>query len=204
MCMVMKPLKKGNAEIGRLVELNKDKIKTIIEANRHVTTREIAEKLNVSHTAIEKHLKRVELVKKLNILVPYDLKEVHLTKRINACDLLLKHNEFDLFLKRIITKDEKLIVYNNVNRKRSWCMPNESSQTTSKAKNKILLSIWWDWKGPMYFDLLPRNQTINSEDYCQKLDKMNAAVKEKRQELVNRKGVIFRQDNARPHTSLAT
>ena len=33
---------------------------------------------------------------------------------------------------------------------------------------------------------------------------MNAAVKEKRSELVNRKGVIFYYDNATRHTSLAT
>ena len=33
---------------------------------------------------------------------------------------------------------------------------------------------------------------------------MNAAVKEKRPELVNRKGVIFHHDNATSHTSLAT
>ena len=33
---------------------------------------------------------------------------------------------------------------------------------------------------------------------------MNAAVKEKQPELVNRKGVIFHYDNATPHKSLAT
>ena len=33
---------------------------------------------------------------------------------------------------------------------------------------------------------------------------MNATVKEKRPELVNCKGVIFHDDNATPHTSLAT
>ena len=33
---------------------------------------------------------------------------------------------------------------------------------------------------------------------------MNAATREKRLELVNRKGVIFQHDNATPHTSLAT
>ena len=46
--------------------------------------------------------------------------EIHLTNRINACDLHHKRNEFDPFLKRIITGDEKWIVYNNVSRKRSW------------------------------------------------------------------------------------
>ena len=56
----------------------------------------------------------------------------------------------------------------------------------------------------VFFELLPRNQTINSDVYCRHLNKLNAAVKEKRPELVNRKGVIFRYDNATPHTSLAT
>ena len=34
--------------------------------------------------------------------------------------------------------------------------------------------------------------------------KLEEAVKEKRPELANRKGIVFHNDNARPHTSLAT
>ena len=45
---------------------------------------------------------------------------------------------------------------------------------------------------------------INLHVYCRQLNKLNAAVKEKRPELVNRKGVIFHDDNSTPHTSLAT
>ena len=41
------------------------------------------------------------LVKKLDIWIPHELKEIHLTKRINACDLHFKRNEFDPFLKQI-------------------------------------------------------------------------------------------------------
>ena len=67
-----------------------------------------------------------------------------------------------------------------------------------------MLSVWWDWKGVVFFELLPKNQTINSDVYCRQLNKLNAAVKEKRLELVNRKGLIFHYDNATPHTSLAT
>ena len=52
----------------------------------------------------------------------------------------------------------------------------------------------------VFFELLPRNQTINSDVYCRKLNKLNAVVKEKRPELVNRKGVIFHYDNATPNT----
>ena len=34
------------------------------------------------------------------------------------------------------------------------------------------------------FELLPRNQTINYDVYCRQLNKLNAAVKEKRPELI--------------------
>ena len=65
-------------------------------------------------------------------------------------------------------------------------------------------SVWWDYKGIVYFELLPSNRTINSVVYIEHLTKLNNAVKEKRAELTNRKGVVFHHDNARPHTSLVT
>ena len=41
---------------------------------------------------------------------------------------------------------------------------------------------------------------INSNRYCSQLDQLN----EKRSESVNRKRIVFHQDNARPHVSLMT
>ena len=85
-------------------------------------------------------------------------------------------------------------------------MVHDPLQTTSKAKlhqKKIMLSVSWNWKGVVFFELLPRNQMIHSDVYCRQLNKLNTTVKEKRSELVNRKGVIFHHGNAAPHTSLA-
>jgi len=110
-------------------------------------------------------------------------------------------------LKRLITGDEKWVVYNNIRRKRSWSRPGEPTQTTSKAdlhQKKVLLSVWWDYKGIVYFELLPPNRTINSDVYIEQLTKLNNAVEEKRPELTNRKGVVFHHDNAKSHTSLVT
>ena len=46
---------------------------------------------------------------------------------------------------------------------------------------------------------------INSNKYCSQLDQLKAAVKKKHPELVNRKRIIFHQDNnPRPHVSLMT
>ena len=67
-----------------------------------------------------------------------------------------------------------------------------------------MLCIWWDWKGVLYYELLTENQTINCNKYCSQLDQLKAALDEKHPEVVNRKCVIFHQDNARPHVSLMT
>ena len=86
-------------------------------------------------------------------------------------------------------------------------MQDEPVQTTPKAEihqKKIMLSVWWDYEGILYFELLPRNQTINSNVYVQRLAKLSDAVQEKRPELANRKSVVFQHDNAKPHTSLVT
>ena len=102
-----------------MIEVDDDLIKAIIDSDRHSTTREIAQKLHVSHTCIENYLKQLGYVQKLDTWVPYELKEKHLTQRINSCDLLKKCNENDPFLKRLITSDEKWVVFNNIKRKRS-------------------------------------------------------------------------------------
>ena len=66
--------------------------------------------LKIRRSTIQRHIQRLGLVKKLDIWIPHELKEIHLTNNINACDLHLKRNKFDSFLKRIITGDEKCIV----------------------------------------------------------------------------------------------
>ena len=66
-----------------------------------------------------------------------------------------------------------------------------------------MLCIGWDRKGVLYDELLPENQMINSK-YCSQLDQLKAALDEKRPELVNRKCIIFHQDNTRLHVSLMT
>ena len=78
---------KDEKRSGRTVEVDDDLIEAIIDSDRHSTTREIAEKLHVSHTCIENHLKQLGYVQKLDTWVPHELKEKHLTQRINSCDL---------------------------------------------------------------------------------------------------------------------
>ena len=88
---------KDEQRSGRPNEVDDDQIKAIIESDHHVTVREIKEMLKIPKSTIDRHIQRLGLVKKRNIWIHHKFKEIHLTKRINACDLHLKRNEFDPF-----------------------------------------------------------------------------------------------------------
>ena len=66
---------------GRPNEVDDDQIKAIIESDRHVTVREIKEMLKIPKSTIDRHIQGLGLVKKLNIWIPYELKEIHLSKK---------------------------------------------------------------------------------------------------------------------------
>ncbi|GFS52685.1 mariner transposase [Trichonephila clavipes] len=48
------------------------------------------------------------------------------------------------------------------------------------------------------------SQTLNSDIYCQQLDRLKLVTDQKLSELANRRGVVFHQDNATPHSSVVT
>ncbi|GFU57352.1 mariner transposase [Trichonephila clavipes] len=84
--------------------------------------------------------------------------------RISVCEALAKRNEIDPFLKQMVTEDEKRVTCDNIVRKRSWSKRGEAVQTMAKpelAVRKVLLCIWWEWKGIIYYELLPYGQTLN-------------------------------------------
>lgn len=208
-----KRFRKGEMKIedqlrsGRPTVDSDGEIMAIVESDRHVTTRSIAKDLKINQKTVWNHLRKAGLTKKLGVWVPHKLSQRNLLDRIDACDSLLKRNEFDPFLKRMVTGDEKWVTYENIRRHKSWCRRGEAAQTIPKpglTAKKVLLSVWWDYKGIIYYELLQPGQTLNSDLYCQQLNRLKRAIDQKRPELANRKGIVFHHDNARPHTSLAT
>jgi histone-lysine N-methyltransferase SETMAR len=139
-----------------------------------------------------------------NKWVPHELTETNRTNRIEKCVSLLSRHKFSYFLDRIVTCDEKWIFYDNVVRQRSWCAPGEPPLTTPKRdihSSKLMLCIWWNMSGVVHYEFLPRNQTINTDLYCEQLDRVQQKLLQKHPSLVNQRGVCFQQDNARPHVS---
>ncbi|GFU31086.1 mariner Mos1 transposase [Trichonephila clavipes] len=98
---------------------------------------------------------------------------------------LIGHN-VEPFLDKLITGDEKWILDENIKRKKCYCKPGTSSATVPKSsihQRKVLLCLWWDRKGPVYYELLKQGKTINADLYCNQMDKLNETIKEKAQHL---------------------
>ena len=133
---------------GRPVEVDSNQIETLTENNQHYTTREIADVLRISKSSVENHLHQIGYVHHFDVWVLHKLSEKNLLDCISTCYSQLKRNENIPFLKQIVTGDEKWILYNNVERKRSWGKRNEPPPTTPKASlhpKKVMFCIRWDW-----------------------------------------------------------
>ncbi|VUZ56094.1 unnamed protein product [Hymenolepis diminuta] len=86
------------------------------------------------------------------------------------------------FFDRIITNsDEKWwILYNNVKRRRqgpgqdSDSKPIPQPRQSGTAPEKMLLCVWWDLKGIVYYESMGDDQAITSEVYYQQLIRLKA------------------------------
>lgn len=192
---------------GRVPEVDLDSLKARIEEEPTSTTRSLALEFGFSNSTIHHSLKKIGMTSKLCRWVPHVLSQSNKTSRLSCCISLLNKFEENDFLRRIVTCDEKWISYENVVRTRSW--QSKGTAATAVAKRplhgkKVLLSVFWDCEGIIHHEYLPNNQTITSEFYQQQLDRVKAKLAEKRPALLNRRGVLFHQDNARPHVSAST
>ena len=67
-----------------------------------------------------------------------------------------------------------------------------------------MLLIFWNSAGVVYFKLIPNGETIKAVNYCEQLNRVQQNLIRKHLVLINRKGVIVIQDNARPHSANLT
>ena len=68
---------------------------------------------------------------------------------------------------------------------------------------KVVASVFWNAHGFLFIDYLEKGKTINSERYISQLMRLKNEIGEKRLQMKKKK-VLFHQDNAPCHKSLAT
>ncbi|XP_032688838.1 histone-lysine N-methyltransferase SETMAR-like [Odontomachus brunneus] len=118
--------RKGNFNLedepraGRLVEADEDRIRNLVNETRSLSVREMSQILNMSKSCVHRHLKEMGMVPKLDVWVPHQLTERNRLNRVATCISLLARNEMELFLKRVGTENEKWIMYESPQKKRTW------------------------------------------------------------------------------------
>jgi histone-lysine N-methyltransferase SETMAR len=137
-------------------------------------------------------------------LIP-ELKE----RRVDVSEILLRRYEAegDGFLHRIVTSDECWVHYFQPETKRAskeWrhsSSPTPKKFHTTQSAGKLMLTLFWDYKGPILEHYMPRGLTINSKSYCDLLhNHLKPAIRSKRRSLLS-SGVLLQHDNAHPHTA---
>ncbi|UYV68292.1 SETMAR [Cordylochernes scorpioides] len=190
---------------GRPIKFEDAELEALLDEDSSQTQEELAETLGVTQQVISNRLKIMGMVQKQGNWVPYELKPGNIERRICTCELLLKRQNRKGFLHRIVMGDEKWIHYDNPKRRKSWVKPGHASTSTAKPNihgKKLMLCIWWDQLGVIYYELLQPNENIPGERYQQQLMRLSRALKIKRPLYAKRHDkVIYQHDNARPHVA---
>jgi [histone H3]-lysine36 N-dimethyltransferase SETMAR len=189
------------------IKVDNDALKADVEADSSQSALELASKFGVAKSTILIHLKQINKVKKLDKWVPHELKDEHKQQRLDACLSLLSRNKADPFLHRIVTCDEKWIMYDNQKRSSQWLDPDEPPKHCPKRKvhqKKLMVTVWWSSYGVIHYDFMVPGTSITSDVYCSQLDDMMEKLAIKQPKMFNRLTPILLHDNARPHSAKNT
>lgn len=194
----------SNEERGRPPKKFEDvDLQALLDEDDAQTQEQLAATLQCDRSSISTRLKKMGKIQKGTRWVPHELNDRQKEKRKTTCEILLQRQERTRFLHRIITGDEKWIHFINPDPKKHWVSPGQRVQGTPVRNihgKKVMLCIWWDQKGVLYYELLKPGETVTGERYRQQMIRLNHALVEKRPEWAQRHGnPILLHDNARPH-----
>ena len=183
------------------------KVWDLIYSDRRIQVEEIAQALGISHGSVSTILHDLLGMRKLTAhRVPKSLSDEQMATKASACSALLKRfRSKDDFLLRLVTVDETWVHYyepKNKAQSSQWVgpgSPRPKKFKTQPSAGKVMATVFWDAKGVIMLDFLPKRSTITGVYYANLLDQLRSAIREKRQGKLS-KGVLLQQDNVRVHT----
>lgn len=190
---------------GRPEKFEDLELQALLDEDPCQTQNRLAETLGVSQKTISNRLKAMGKIRKCGKWVPHELNDRQMENRKLTCESLLRRHERKSFLHRIVTGDVKWIYFDNPKLEYGYYDPGTPAKSTAKPNRfgkKLMMCIWWDQRGIVYYELLKPGETVNGQRYRQQMINLNHALIEKRPEWATRHGkVILLHDNAPSHTT---
>ncbi|XP_037932807.1 protein GVQW3-like [Teleopsis dalmanni] len=154
-------------------EENVAKIKKIVLEDRRMTEREIPRDLNISNGSIHHLLHDILGMRRVAArLVKKHLEFLQKEYQKNVCEeMIFEHGNDSTFMKRIITGDETWVYEYDVETSQQsseWRFKNEpkpKKPRKSRSKIKVMLTVFFDYRGVVHYEFLLEGHTINKEYY---------------------------------------
>lgn len=183
-------------------------VRAAVVENRRVRVRELADRFDISVGTIHAVIHEAGYRKVCAQWIPRQLTEEH---KANRMGLSLQHlqryrEEGDSFLHRIVAGDESWCHHYEPSSKRDsmqWkhpSSPRHQKFKTQSSAGKIMLTCFFDHRGPLLLEFKDPHVNINAVRYSETLTRLRTAIKNKRPGMLT-EGVILLHDNARPHTA---
>jgi len=187
---------------------NIDAVHDLIMADRRITIDKIADILVISHGSVVSIIHdELDMRKVCAQWVPKLLRRGQMNTRVALAKLFLErfNTIWDQVRPRLVTGDETWVHHSERDSRQSgmeWRKKGEKGPKKPKIKSKpgkIMATFFWDFRGVIMVDYLPRGHTMTGEYYAGLMWKLRDQIKEKRRGMLA-KGVLLLHDNARVHT----
>ena len=116
--------------------------------------------------------------------IPKSLSDEQMASKTSVCSVLLKRfRSKDYFLLRLVTVDETWVhYYEPENKSPQWVGPGSlrpKKFETQPSAGKVMATVFWDAKGVIILDFLPRRSKITGVYYANLPDQLRTAIREK-------------------------
>ena len=194
--------------------INIERIQLILEEENRVSTRCIAEQINLSHETVRKILKDDMGLRKLcSQWVPHHLSHQNKLDRVECAKNILQmrdQHSMEEILKFFTVEDESWVLFDTPltkNQNKCWVLPDSCRRqvvrpTLTNKKTMIVLCFTGD--GKIYVELLAPGETLTSEKYVHFLRTVGERWRTLKSSPTRLCCLWLMHDNARPHSAAST
>ena len=193
---------------------NAEQIQLLLQQNPRMSTRSLADELQISKQTVNRILiEDLKMRKLCSVWVPHELTAQNKLQRIESATLILQRLEQlgeDAAKRLYAVEDETWVNFDPMLPKQEnkcWIGEGDSRQTITKAKitkRKALLLLCFTANKKVVVKTLPYGETVNSEQYIAFLKLVGDRWRSLRRDPTHLRDLSLQHDNARPHTSKDT